>query len=115
VIYFLLEAGQHSRWHRVGSDEVWQYCEGEPLALLVLGPDGAGVQRVILDSSARGGQPAHVVPAGVWQAARPLGTYSLVTCTVGPGFEFADFEFLADHPDEFLRRAAAAAGTADLL
>ena len=107
VIYFLLVAGQVSRWHRVLSDEAWVWIDGEPLELCqadasfaeiearTIGPDGASVA------------PAHVVPAGAWQAARPLGAYTLVICTVGPGFDFADFTMLRDLPEDAarLRRA----------
>ena len=82
TIYFLLAEGTFSRPHRVSSDEVWHFYEGDPLELVV------GEVCVRLDSENR----VHVVPANVWQSARPLGAYTLVGCTVGPGFEFADFE-----------------------
>lgn len=83
TIYFLLVEGTHSRWHRVQSDEVWHLYEGDPLELMIRGSDS-----VILDA----GRRVHVVPARAWQAAYPRGAYALVGCTVGPGFEFADFE-----------------------
>jgi uncharacterized protein len=83
TIYFLLMEGTYSAWHRVASDEVWHFYEGDPLELLIR--DAAAVR---LDAANR----VHVVPAGAWQAARPLGAYALVGCTVGPGFDFADFE-----------------------
>lgn len=83
TIYFLLVAGTYSRWHRVESDEVWHFYEGDPLELTIR--DG---ETVILDHDYR----VHVVPARAWQSARPLGSYVLVGCTVGPGFEFDDFE-----------------------
>jgi hypothetical protein len=82
TIYFLLDAGSVSRRHRVKSDEVWHFYEGDALELTI---DGTPV---ILDVTHR----VHVVPANVWQSARPLGAYALVGCTVGPGFEFEDFE-----------------------
>ena len=82
TIYFLLAEGEESVWHRVSSDEVWHFYEGDPLELRV------GDDTVILGDERR----AHVVPANAWQAARPLGAYALVGCTVGPGFEFDDFE-----------------------
>ena len=87
AIYFLLEAGQESRWHRVDAAEVWHYYAGAPLMLTIdqadhrLGPDLAAGER-----------PQAVVPAGVWQKARSLGDWTLVGCTVAPGFEFAGFE-----------------------
>ena len=98
TIYFLLTAGQIGRWHRVRSDEVWHFYEGEPLELLVADPGVTHVDRLILGPRATGGQLVHVVPANYWQAARPLGTYGLAGCTVAPGFEFADFLFLRDDP-----------------
>ena len=82
TIYFLLIEGTFSRPHVVQSDEVWHFYEGDPLELT------AGEERVTLDADHR----VHVVPARVWQSARPLGAYALVGCTVGPGFEFEDFE-----------------------
>jgi predicted cupin superfamily sugar epimerase len=82
TIYFLLVEGTYSAWHRVRSDEVWHWYEGDALELLTPGT----VTR--LDADHR----VHVIPANVWQAARPLGAYALVGCTVGPGFEFEDFE-----------------------
>ena len=95
-IYFLLAAGQHSRWHRVRSDEIWHFYEGGPLELLVGSPLLDRVERLVVSSSAGPGQLVQVVPAGWWQAARPQSAYSLVGCTVAPGFEFADFSFLRD-------------------
>lgn len=82
TIYFLLVDGTESVWHRVQSDEVWHFYEGDALELRT--PD-----RVVrLDEDNR----VHVIRAGEWQAARPLGAYVLVGFTVGPGFEFEDFE-----------------------
>ncbi len=95
TIYFLLVAGQFSRWHRVRSDEVWHFYEGEPLEVLQVDPDFTRVDVVTIGATTAG-ERVHVVPAGWWQAARPLGDYALVGCTVAPGFEFADFDFLAD-------------------
>lgn len=88
TIYFLLPAGQFSAWHRVnGADEVWHHYAGDPLALHTL--SAAGAHRVLL-----GDEHHHaVVPAGVWQAAAPVGDrYTLVGCTVAPAFEFSRFE-----------------------
>ena len=94
TIYFLLVEGTHSRWHRVLSDEVWHRYEGGPLELLIAPPDADRVRRVVLGPAVESGGPVHVVPAGWWQAARPLGAYVLVGCTVAPGFVFEDFSFL---------------------
>lgn len=82
TIYFLLVAGTESARHRVKSDEVWHFYEGDPLEL------STESETVTLDGDRR----VHVVPANEWQWARPLGEYVLVGCTVGPGFEFDDFD-----------------------
>jgi predicted cupin superfamily sugar epimerase len=96
TIYFLLDDGEVSRWHRVRSDEVWHLYEGGTLELLVAPPDLSSVERRRVTSAGEGPTPVSAVPAGWWQAARPLGGYVLAGCTVGPGFEFADFTFLRD-------------------
>lgn len=98
TIYFLLAAGSFSAWHRVRSDEVWHWYEGEPLELLLAPPDFHSLQRHRLGPVGTVTEPVMTVPADWWQAARPLGAYSLCGCTVAPGFEFEDFTFLRDHP-----------------
>jgi predicted cupin superfamily sugar epimerase len=99
TIYFLLAAGAASRWHQVDSDEVWHFYEGDPLELLELDADGRSLVRHQLGPVHEGHQrPVRTIAAGAWQAARPLGEYTLVGCTVGPGFDFADFRLLADDP-----------------
>jgi len=91
AIYFLLKAGEVSRWHRVDAAEVWHFYRGAPLELrigksvYVLGPDVDEAQA-----------PQVVVPPGAWQSARSLGDYTLVGCTVAPGFEFAHFELATE-------------------
>jgi len=95
TIYFLLAAGEQSRWHQVRSEEAWHFYEGDPLELLVMDPGMTAVETIRLGSTADGAR-VHVVPADWWQAARPCGEYALVGCTVAPGFEFADFAFLTD-------------------
>jgi predicted cupin superfamily sugar epimerase len=99
TIYFLLPASEKSRWHRIRSDEIWHYYEGAPLELLQLAPSGAQVEHITLGRLEEGGVPVHCVPPDHWQAARSTGAYTLVGCTVGPGFEFADFEILRDQPE----------------
>ena len=96
TIYFLLVEGTHSRWHRVRSDEVWHLYEGGPLEIFTAPPAADHVHRVVLGTATASDGPVHVVPAGWWQAARPLGGYALAGCTVAPGFEFEDFSFLRD-------------------
>ncbi len=98
TIYFLLTAGEYSSWHVVLSDEIWHYYEGDPLELLILEPETLEVTRVTLGPFEPGREPVHVVPAGQWQAARPTAGYTLVGCSVGPGFEFADFRLMRDEP-----------------
>ena len=95
-IYFLLPAGAISRWHRVRSDEIWHHYEGAPLELLLVPPDQLRLKRVRLGALGPDHAPVRCVPASWWQAARSLGAYTLVGCTVAPGFEFSDFELLAD-------------------
>jgi predicted cupin superfamily sugar epimerase len=96
TIYFLLAAGSFSAWHRVRSDEVWHWYEGQPLELLIARPAFAEVQRKVLGPVSAHTEPVVTVPADAWQAARPLGEYALCGCTVAPGFEFEDFSFLRD-------------------
>jgi hypothetical protein len=100
TIYYLLVAGQHGRWHRITSDEVWHYYEGDPLELIWLNPARTAKERRVLGPATGECQPVQVVPAGCWQAVRPLGEYTLVGCSVAPGFEFDDFRLLADDPEE---------------
>ena len=95
VIHFLLTAGAHSALHRVGADEAWHFVEGAPLELAWVRGDDV-LQRVRLGALADDATPVAVVPAGAWQACRPLGDYALVACDVAPGFEFADFALLRD-------------------
>ena len=114
-ILFLLARGEVSRWHRVLSDEAWHFHEGDALELLVVDAGFAGVTRHVLGRASDGNEPLAVVPAGAWQAARPLGELALVACDVGPGFDFADFALLADLPDEAARLRGRFPDLADLL
>jgi predicted cupin superfamily sugar epimerase len=99
VIYFLLTAGEMSCWHRVASDESWHFHEGDTLELLVAKPDFSSFAHYRLGATAPATVAVHVVPAAAWQAARTTGAYTLVSCSVGPGFDFEDFEMLRDRPD----------------
>ena len=98
-IYFLLCAGEVSRWHRVASDEVWCHLEGAPIELHRLDAQERRVQSVLLEPVSEHAQPQCTVPAGVWQAARSQGDYSLAACMVAPGFDFADFELMMSQDD----------------
>lgn len=95
-IDFLLQAGEFSAWHRVASDEAWHLLEGDPLKLWCVPPTLDRIEQVTLAPAGTTGLPRHVVPAGWWQAAGPLGEFAYVGATVGPGFEFADFSFGRD-------------------
>ncbi len=106
AIYFLLHAGEVSRLHRVKSDEIWHFYTGGPLTIFLIDPAG-DLHETKLGSEPDQGQTWQaVVPAGTWFGAAPHeGTpYSLVGCTVAPGFEFADFELgdcrqlISSHP-----------------
>jgi predicted cupin superfamily sugar epimerase len=96
TIYFLLPAGEVSRWHRVASDEVWHFFDGDPLELFTLDPVSGQRVRHLIGPVASRLEPERVVPADTWQAARSTGRYTLVGCVVGPGFDFADFAMLRD-------------------
>jgi uncharacterized protein len=132
TIYYLLERDQLSRWHVVQSDEIWHFYAGAPLELVVYDPAKRVCRPTVLDTPTAGRElagtvrdlataecgavgtvpdtptaerePVGIVRAGEWQAARSLGDYSLVGCNVGPGFDFADFQFVAalpGHADHF--------------
>ena len=93
AIYFLLARGQRSHWHKVDAVEVWHYYAGAPLHLETAVNDRGPVERVTLGPDLSAGErPQAVVPMHVWQAAESLGDWTLVGCTVAPGFEFAGFE-----------------------
>lgn len=93
AIYYLLQAGERSHWHRVrDAAEVWHYHAGDPLRLRI-SLDGVELDTVMLGPDIlKGERPQAIVPAGAWQAAETLGAYTLVGCTVAPGFDFAAFE-----------------------
>ena len=80
-----------SSWHRVDADEVWSYHAGAPLRLLIADADGTWADHALGVDLAAGERPQVVVPAHAWQAAESTGEYTLVSCTVSPGFEFAGF------------------------
>jgi predicted cupin superfamily sugar epimerase len=91
AIYYLLPRGEFAAWHQVASDEVWHFYDGAPLTLYLL--NDQGLESLTLGREVRRGeQPQIIIPAGVLQAAVPGGDYTLVGCTVAPGFDFADWE-----------------------
>jgi len=93
AIYFLLARGERSHWHRVDAVEIWHWHAGAPLALEIAERDAGPVTRAMLGPDvAAGARPQAIVPARAWQAAESLGDWTLVGCTVAPGFEFSQFE-----------------------
>jgi len=91
AILFLLKSGEVSHWHRVDVVEVWHWYSGAPLLLKIA--DDAGRRELTLGPDVLAGQhPQAMVPAGTWQSAQSLGDWTLVGCTVAPGFDFAGFE-----------------------
>lgn len=92
AIYYLLAAGERSHWHRVDAAEIWLYHAGAPI-LLSISDDGLAPRTVTLGPDlAAGERPQGIVPRFAWQAARSLGAWTLVSCTVSPGFRFEGFE-----------------------
>lgn len=96
-IYFLLVSGQISRFHKVIHDEIWNFYEGDPLELIEIQSDILKVTKTILGNNAHSPRYKHCIEGNNWQAACSTGEYSLAGCTVAPGFNFADFEFLKDN------------------
>ena len=94
AIRFLLVRGEASRWHRIDADEAWHWQEGDALELLQFDPEGRELKRTTLGASALGLPSMQVVPAGVWQSARPTREYAPVARTVSPGFDWDGFELL---------------------
>ena len=94
AIFFLLRRGERSHWHRVDAVEIWHWYAGAPLVLEIAGPDPGHPRRAITLGTdfAAGHTPQGIVLAHAWQAARSLGDWTLVGCTVSPAFEFSGFE-----------------------
>ncbi|MBV8100765.1 MAG: cupin domain-containing protein [Verrucomicrobia bacterium] len=92
AIYFLLKRGEISRWHRIDAVEVWHWYGGAPLRLQIRNAEGP-IETVLLGNDLlKNERPQCVVPADDWQTAETLGDWTLVGCTVAPGFEFSGFE-----------------------
>ena len=92
AIYYLLEAGNFSHWHRVDATEIWHWYAGAPLSL-TLSSNGHDAEAMVLGPElAQGQRPQRIVPEGWWQTAVSLGAWTLVGCTVSPGFQFEGFE-----------------------
>lgn len=94
-IYFILEAKEHSVFHRIKSDETWHFYDGDPLEIHIINQEGT-YQRVLLGLDPENGSfPQVTIPHSCWFAAQTLGEFTLVGCTVAPGFDFHDFEMAA--------------------
>lgn len=91
-IYFLLQAGESSHWHRVDATEIWLYHAGAPLILSLSETDAGPAADHLLTPDLSKGAPQLIVPQNHWQAARTTGAFTLVSCTVSPGFQFDGFE-----------------------
>lgn len=93
-IYFLLEYGEFSAFHRIASDEIWHLYDGVGVCIYEITAEGALKKHVLGKDIAKGKQPQVMIPAGSWFASRveQEGGYALCGCTVAPGFDFADFE-----------------------
>jgi predicted cupin superfamily sugar epimerase len=93
AILFLLKRSERSHWHRVDADEIWHFHAGAPLVLSLAATKAGPVRRITLGPQVLDGEsPQGIVPAGWWQAAVSAGAWSLVGCTVSPGFRFEGFE-----------------------
>lgn len=108
AIYFLLAAGEVSHWHRVDAAEVWHWYAGAPLALTISENGHDATAHRLGPNLFMGERPQVVVPKDAWQAAESLGAWTLVGCTVAPGFDFAGFELAP--PDWFPKPRARTGG-----
>ncbi|SHG66563.1 hypothetical protein SAMN05444003_0392 [Cognatiyoonia sediminum] len=91
-IYFLLKAGEVSHWHTVDATEIWHYYSGAPIQLRMAETEaGPSAEMILGPDLAAGQRPQGIVPRGHWQSAKSLGEWTLVGCTVSPGFDFAGF------------------------
>jgi uncharacterized protein len=93
AIYYLLAEGEHSHWHRIDAAEIWHFYAGAPLKLQIADMQGNAKQSILLGTEINRGQfPQYVIPANWWQSAHSCGAWTLVGCTVAPGFDFSGFE-----------------------
>ena len=95
-IYFLLAEGERSHWHKVDAAEIWLYHAGAPLVLSISATDAGPAFDHVLTPDLETGAPQLIVPTGHWQAARTTGAWTLVSCTVSPGFQFDGFTLAPD-------------------
>ena len=90
-IYFLLKAGERSHWHKVDATEIWLFHAGAPLILSTAATDAGPRADHVLTPDLSAGEPQVIVPKDHWQSARSTGDWTLVSCTVSPGFQFDGF------------------------
>lgn len=95
AIHFLLQEAERSHWHKVDADEIWLWHAGAPLALSIAASEAGPAEDHILSGELAVGAPQILVPAHHWQAARTTGAFTLVSCIVAPGFDFAGFTLAA--------------------
>lgn len=98
-IYFLLQADERSHWHRVDATEIWLYHAGAPLVLSLAKTDAGPARDHLLSPDLTKGAPQLIVPEHHWQSARSTGNYTLVSCTVSPGFSFDGFTLAPEGMD----------------
>jgi uncharacterized protein len=92
AIYFLLQGGHPSHWHRVDAVEIWHFHAGAPLVLSLSETEAGPATDLLIGADVLAGQtPQGIVPKDWWQAARSTGDWTLASCTVSPGFQFAGF------------------------
>ncbi len=91
-IYFMLESGEQSVFHRIKSDETWHFYDGDPLEIHAISPKGQYRKYLLGLDPEKGFMPQVTIPHGDWFSAQSLGDFTLVGCTVAPGFDFQDFE-----------------------
>lgn len=96
AIYYLLREGEFSHWHKVDAAEIWHFYAGDPLELKISSEDGPVRSHILGADLENGERPQIAVQKEEWQSAHPLGKWTLVGCTVAPGFEFAGFELAAE-------------------
>ena len=101
-IYYLLCEGERSTWHRIDATEIWLYHAGAPLVLSLSATSHGPATDHLLTPDLSEGEPQLIVPENHWQSARSTGAYTLVSCTVSPGFQFEGFE-LAEPGFDILR------------
>lgn len=97
AIYYLLEAGQRSHWHRIDAAEIWHYYAGAPLQLSISENAQSAEHFTLGPNVVDGERPQTIVPPEAWQSARSLGPWALVGCTVSPGFMFETFEMAPEN------------------